>query len=433
MKSMLILGFFWLFFTQISGVFAQTYLSNAQLEGKAGYYQRSNQTDSANYYYQMLIDRYEFTDEDKYIVWQQMLINNLLNNQQIDMALALGQSLSKSVTTLQNKLKVDLSLAFIYFLKYDLKKSLEINEAILKTSTAQSAQQARAYLGLASVYTAQNFLYLALEYEHQVERIYLAEPNTSKIALANLYKSLANNYISIQNYGLAEQYLQKIPQVLDLTQNPNQKLLHLSGLASLQEAQGNYRGALGYYLQGLALQKNRYSNLHPSFYGSYVNLNQVYLKIQQSDSAYYYLQAAESLAQRVFASKSVNWANLQLYKAQYYQATGQADSALVSCQRALIANHPNFDDLDIRQNPPTANCLDEQLLAKALQLKAQILVKPTRLDSQTRQSVFELYQLIDQVIQKNQRLTRQNADQLRLAATADQFYNQAIEGCWVNK
>ncbi|MCU0446096.1 MAG: hypothetical protein MUE85_14395 [Microscillaceae bacterium] len=433
MKIKVLIIFLLIFFASDLPLFAQIYLSNAELETRASYFQKKNQTDSANYYSQMLIDRYEFNDEDKYIFWQQMLINNLLNNWQLDKALTLGQNLSKSVSTPQNKLMIDLSLAFIYFLKYDLNKALEIYQTALKVPTIQSIQKGRVYREIADIYLRQNLLYLALEYEHQAERIYLANPTMSKVSLANLYNSLGSNYLHIQNFGLAQDYFQKILQILDLDQNPNQKILYLSGLASLQEAKKNYRGAIHYHQQDLWLRKERYPAGHPSYVGIFSRLSSAYQHLQQPDSAYYYLQQAENIGRVVFSAKSSNLGYLYLNKADFYRAQNQLDSSLFYTQKALIANEQDFDAPGIYENPPTIQCFDINLLLRTLQTKAQILLQKPNPSRPMRQTAWQAYQLADRAIRKMQQSSQPMADQLRLASIADQLYQQGLEACWLNR
>jgi hypothetical protein len=433
MKTKLLIIFLLIFLASNLPLFAQRYLSNAELETRANYFQKKNQVDSADYYYQMLIDRSEFTDKGKFIFWHRPLITNLLNDFRTDKALFLTQELAKYAQTNSDKQTINLLLAICYRRQENLDKALETYHSILKIIPSNNPQSTGVYIGLADIYFTQNLLHLALEYYHQAERIYLANPNMSKINLANLYKSLGDNYRLIQNYKLAEQYLQKIVQVLNLDQHPNQKILYLDGMASLQEVKKNYHGAINYHQQDLWLRKERYPAGHPTYVGVFSRLSLAYRHLQQPDSAYYYLQQAEAIGRANFSEKSGNLGNLYLFKADFYHAQNQFDSSLFYTQKALIANGQDFNSPNIYENPSTIHCFDAILLLKALQTKAQILLQKPQPSRPMRQTALQAYQLADRAIRKMQQSSQQMADQLRLASIADQLYQQGLEACWLNR
>jgi tetratricopeptide (TPR) repeat protein len=433
MKIKFLFIFLGFIFTQSKILLSQSFLSNNELQKRAEYFQKLNQGDSANFYFQTLADRFEQNDLEKYIFWYRSIIINLFNNRKIEEVIAIIQNLSKYRLSPENQFDLDMILGLSYQLKYDDDKALEIYEKHLRNSAIQSSQLANVYIGIADIYIRKSLLHLALEYYQQAERIYLANPNTSKIILANFYKSLADIYLNLHNFKMAEQYYQKIPKILDLEQNPNQNLIYLNGMARLREDQGKYQSAMEYWQLAWQLQKVRFPPNHPTFVGMYRNLSQAYQNLGRLDSAYYYLQVAEGLARQVFASKSANLAYIYQAKARFFTQPAQTDSALVYYQKALLANVKHFDNSDIYQNPSNLACFDTHLLLETLQAKAQILQQKPYTQGKAHQTALQAYQLADKITQQHQKATRQTADQLRLAETANQLYEQALEACWKNR
>lgn len=232
----------------------------------------------------------------------------------------------------------------------------------------------------------------ALEYYERALRIYeRLHPHTHpKIAIA--LTNIGFSYSAIELYGDATTNFEaalKIWESIYPSAHPTKAFLNFS-LGDIYRKLKNYPVASAFYQKALTLYRTSYGEKHPELATVYNSLG-----------------------------------NMQLDQGKYGEALGYY-------QRAIISNVVDFNDMDIRRQPPVQHyyhgaTLLNSLLFKALALESGYYAHTIRMVDlkQARDVLLTCDTLIDQLRQQ----ISNESDKLALGATAAQVYQSGVRIC----
>lgn len=228
--------------------------------------------------------------------------------------------------------------------------------------------------------------YLELNDYENAEKYYqkglnLAEKTLNprkKIFIGGIYLGLNVISRNNSNYKLAQQYIDSAKNHIVF---PIQKASVLRHQGILYREQEDYKKALSIFLKMLELEKKiKKSNSEKEYKVSYLNIANVYMKLEKYDSSLYYIQK-------------------------------------VCTDKVVVGS-----DMNIKKNPPVNKITDLNGL-KVLHLKADNLINSKKYDANT---IVSSFLLCDSVITNLSAYFINSKDKLKLASLAARIYSDAI-------
>ncbi|MDX2190812.1 MAG: CHAT domain-containing tetratricopeptide repeat protein [Bacteroidota bacterium] len=295
--------------------------------------------------------------------------------------------------------------------------------------------------------------------------------------MANLYSAIGLTNWNNGNNELAEEYHQKALSIrLEMDGKQSLSVASSYNDIGLLFATSNPDKALEYYNQALDIYKKIFPEKHPKIAYAYNNLAIVYRIKKDYTKAIEYLRKVDNIQADIYPAKHPNNAFLTLNYATLFKEQGSTNVAIDNfnlairqyteifgpkhpeianvcnelstlyvgkkkwnlaleyCQKALIANSIDFDNVNIYANPKSKSAVNPQILLSTLIQKANILetrysVKTLKLrDIKTSLVTLEI---ADTIIDHLRQLKTNQKDKLQLGAIAENTYLSAIKVCQI--
>jgi len=292
--------------------------------------------------------------------------------------------------------------------------------AIFKNQNIIGARPAFACRNAAQIFVRQEDYTRAIQY---FEASLLAD--TSGEYRAATYAQMANCYHylgdeqAVMKYcslGFAEQNL--VPDIrADL-----KAIVH-----SAYEYQGQISKAVQTLQEALAIYPREEEYVRERV-RVYTSLSGIAARQNNPREAEQYFQKAEAEGKAFYKGKSREMAKLYVETGLFYEETGRPEQALAFYQKALIQSFPNFNSLNINENPPIEDAWLESQAMRAAAAKALILVKNT--DTASRLNAAHCFDLSFAIATQLRRTYGDDADKYALAANNRQNYNAAALNLW---
>ncbi|GAB4494430.1 MAG: hypothetical protein OHK0019_20700 [Saprospiraceae bacterium] len=141
-----------------------------------------------------------------------------------------------------------------------------------------------------------------------------------------------------------------------------------------------------------------------------------------------YFQKAEAEGKFFYKGKSREMAKLYIETGFFYEKTNRPEHALAFYQKALVQSFPNFNSLNISENPSLGDAWLESQAMRAAAAKALVLTKNK--DAGSLLNAAHCFDLSFAVATQLRRTYGDDADKLALAANNRQNYNAAALNLW---
>ncbi len=300
-------------------------------------------------------------------------------------------------------LKGDFQMAEICYTK-----SLELKEQLFPIDDPALA---KIYWNLGKFYTDLSKYNIALDYYDKAERLLTTRYARDNVQFAHVYWNKGNVYTHNGDYVKATSYLIQAHSILETIYGAeNQEVLKvLLDLGFAYEKKGDRELAIEYYNKA-AINKN-----NAGIIKIYRNLGNIYMALDEKDSAakyysasiesakmiltgnsydlalcyqyygeflaksennkdalWYYSEAAEIFLQ-LFGNKNKDLSKVYRLQSEFFLEIKEYDSALVKIQTSLVALLPEFSSNDIYTNPSKDDFILDLYLLETLLQKANAL------------------------------------------------------------
>lgn len=264
------------------------------------------------------------------------------------------------------------NLANVYRLMGNYPESLANYFKVLKifTDLNDVPRTCAAYLGIAEVYRVQKNFKLCLEYYTKVYAIY--EKQQDEAGMANLLNSMSVAYFYMQDFDLAIKYAQR--SLMLGGNNLRGQANNYQVLASVYSVQKNYGPALSYYLKTLNL--SRQINDGAEIAGTLGNIGELYISQSEYKKALPYLEEALAMHKKSGAAESEAleysklarvYAGLKNYEKAYaYQLlfTGMNDTLMSIANTKEITQMGAKYQFEMKELQIASLSKDKQILTK---------------------------------------------------------------------
>lgn len=325
-------------------------------------------------------------------------------------------------------------MALVEIAKSDYQQSiLFLNKALdyyQKSTSKNNFELASIYQKLSDNHAALGNTQLALEYQYKALDLIGQEPKWR----VNSLNSLGNIYLTLRNYDSALKYFQEALQ-LQQTISPSipdklAMLVNNIGLVFLE--QKKYDEALAKFQEVFAMQKDSFPEKKINNAGLYLNIGMSYKGQKQYTTALETLQKARLLFEQT-QLKHKNLSNVHLQISKIHLQLNQSDSALVYCQKALLANIPYFNLMDTDEMPNISESLDPILFLETLQTKGIIFRKMYQMNPKNKYLLThstQCFVLADKLIANIEQKQLRQADKMEFAQKKKQVYSQTLDTYW---
>jgi len=160
---------------------------------------------------------------------------------------------------------------------------------------------------------------------------------------------------------------------------------------------------------------------------SFTTLAEIASRQNKPREAEQYFQKAEAEGINSYTGKSREMAKLYVETGLFYEENGQLDRALACFQKALTQAFPNFNSLNINDNPPVEDAGLESQAMRAAASKANLLLKMT---PTLRLNAAHCFDLSFAVAARLRRTYGNDADKFALAANNRDNYTAAALNLW---
>lgn len=292
---------------------------------------------------------------------------------------------------------------------------------IFEQTGALGTRAAYAYKNAAQIFVRWDNHTLAQQYFEAAIRV-----DTSGIFRAATYAQLANGSHYAGNEDAVLRYYS-----LGMAEHKRDEetTAHLQAAGSTafiagrqyEEAKRMLQSAIGYY------------RTEPKIWADNIlrcltNLAEIATLQNHPREAEQYYQKAEAEGKAFYKGKSREMAKLYVETGLFYEKTGKIDRALEFYQKALIQAFPNFNSLNISDNPPVADAWLESQAMRAAAVKAQVLLK--KVETGTRLNAAHCFDLSFAVAAQLRRTYGNDADKFALAANNRENYTAAALNLW---
>jgi tetratricopeptide (TPR) repeat protein len=246
--------------------------------------------------------------------------------------------------------------------------------------------------------------------------------------------SLGNIYLTLRNYDLALKYFQEALQLQQTISpsNPDKLAMLVNNIGLVFLEQKKYDEALAKFQEVFAIQKDSFPERKINNAGLYLNIGLSYTGQKQYTTALESLQKARLLFEQT-QLKHTNLSNVYLQISKIHLQLNQSDSALVYCQKALIANIPYFNLMDTDEMPNISQSLDPNLLLEILQTKGIIFRKMYQKNPNNKYLLVQAsqnYALADKLITDIEQKQLRQADKMEFAQKKKQIFTQTLDTYW---
>jgi len=246
------------------------------------------------------------------------------------------------------------------------------------------------------------------------------------------YKSLGETYRLKGDSEKALEYYDKfLKKVIDTYGEPHPVVADCyDNIGNIFFDKGAFNKAKEYYNRALAIKLFFFDHDHPSLASSYRNLGNIYLRMRRYSQARDYFDKTLSIWINVRGKKHPEVAASYQSLAEFYYQQKSFDKALTCLQRSLIALVPDFNNNDIRTNPPLTNSFSDDLLLTSLELKAKVVQELSLIRPPTLKYLgasFVAYELAVELIDKIRSGYKAEDSKLFLAEKNKAVYEQAFQ------
>ncbi|MDX2194853.1 MAG: CHAT domain-containing tetratricopeptide repeat protein [Cytophagales bacterium] len=339
---------------------------------------------------------------------------------------------NSDLSTINNTYALNI-YSFIQLSRGKIDKAIELyNKALIMAANNKDDQiECLKNLGVAYWQAGNN----SLATEHLTKALNLAtELSGEKSArVAAIYNNMGLVHTG-ENDDKALEYYQKALQTYQnfyKEWHPSLAIAY-TNIGIIYQNKKDYIKALDNFDRALIIWKNLYGEWHPNFAFTIINIGKVlmergsYAKAEQN-----FMQAYDILTKN-FGKKNPEISVVYNLLGTIKEKNNDLKSAIVYYHKALIANAPDFDNLSITQNPPTANYYNANLLLTTYTLKAKALENYyifKTLKKKHLMASMDLYLRCDTLIDNIRRSRVNKSDKISLGVVSNEVYDQAINTC----
>ncbi len=256
--------------------------------------------------------------------------------------------------------------------------------------------------------------------------------DTTRARNADIYAQLSSSHFFMDSILQAEKYYlagmaekTKTPSALSQLQSAGADIFLKKG--DLVKAQELSLAALAYYQTIKRKADQRLRSL-----STLAEIAALQNKPREAES---YFQKAEAEGKSFYTGKSREMAKLYVETGLFYEENGQLDRALACFQKALTQAFPNFNSLNINDNPPVEDAGLESQAMRAAASKANLLLKMSQgltsnLSATHRLNAAHCFDLSFAVAARLRRTYGNDADKFALAANNRDNYTAAALNLW---
>lgn len=309
-------------------------------------------------------------------------------------------------------------------------KGLQLAKKIKGEQSLETAQ-CFSYLGL--VYWDSDNDELALDYQRKALSIRKKLLGTQDPRVAASYNDMGLIYVE-QDIEIGLKYLldalltyeevygDKHPKVANAYIN----------LANVYREQKKYNVALNNFQKALDIWNEVYGKDHPNIGFINNNMGRVYVEQESWDLALNLCTKALENYKKNYGEKHPKIANTYNLIGAIHGGMGEYKEALSSYQKAVIANVPNFSDMDYYGNPKLEEFYNPTILLASLQQKArafEALHFGKTLRFRDLKAAMSELELCDELIAKIRQTRSSKKDKIALGKIAAEIYEEAIRIC----
>ena len=352
---------------------------------------------------------------------------------QLALSLCLAKSLSKTIT----EAPIRNTNGFIYLNKGQNDLALENYKQALSiynsSKVKNKTELASCYNNLGLVYWNTGNNELALEhFNHALElRKEIFGDNHTEVAA--VYNNIGLVY-SADEPIKALDYYSKALAIYEKLYGSNHPSLAISynNTAIIDRKQKRYAEALNNFQKALTIWQFLYKENHPNEAFVYTNIGQVYEETGDYEKALDYQKLALGIYLKNYGDKHPEVAGIYNQLGNIYANQNKYTLALENYQKALCANHSDFNSAALEDNPTikkyyNSNILLVSLLSKARTLEARYSGKTLK-----RQDLvigLNTLFLCDSLIGHMRQLRTNKNDKIELGNLASGVYEDAIRIC----
>jgi CHAT domain-containing protein/tetratricopeptide (TPR) repeat protein len=190
-----------------------------------------------------------------------------------------------------------------------------------------------------------------------------------------------------------------------------------------------YGDAINNFESALAIWNNIYPGAHPSKAFVLYNLGQTYQLMDNHTNARTYYERAEKMYVEVYGERHPDIARVNNSLGNLEIANNHFAAGLTCFQKALRANHADFNNPDLTTNPAVARAYDGNVLLFSLLFKAEALEKQyfgKTLRFKDLLLAIRTLETCDTLISKLRQHISNESDKISLGAVADDVYAYGV-------
>lgn len=304
----------------------------------------------------------------------------------------------------------------------------EFNSVLTAYQTSIRLFEKNHFNGPGLAYAYKNAAQIYLRYSNDRQAVSYLEAalrsDTTKSQNLSIYAHLISSYLFLNNLDAAEKCFQQ--GLADVKNNPAYLASFNSSGAALALQKGDLTVARQLTLQALAYYQTNPTDCDQRI-RALTTLADIAARQNKTRDAEIYFQKAEAEGKKFYPGKSREMAKLYVETGLFYEKRGQPDRALAFFQQALVQAFPNFNSLNINENPALDEAWLESQAMRAAAAKANVLLE---MPSVPRLNAAHCFDLSFAVAARLRRTYGNDADKFALAANNREHYIAAALNLW---
>ncbi|OJJ20790.1 hypothetical protein BKI52_09405 [marine bacterium AO1-C] len=370
-----------------------------------------------------------------YVTCQNQIGEHLIRVGKLDDALAVCQKMATYIANKQaktSKLQADMLnvTGEVYMNRGQSDLALKHFQQALEiyTRLKDQAGTAQCYSNLGIVYNNTNNQALAEEYHLKALNLRKSIFGNQHLMVAASYNDLGLIY-NTSDPEKASEYYEKALEIYEREKQQAKVANTYSNMALIKQHQRVYPEALDFFDQALQIRKKLYKDDHPNVAFVYINIGRVYAAQGKAEKALEDYGKALSIYQKNYGGKHPDIANIYNYIGAVFDGKNDYKEAIANYQKALIANVPEFNDMNISTNPGLERYYNADVLMNSLSLKAQALEARhfgKTLRFKDLKVALETLEKCDELLEKIRRLRTNQNDKIALGKIGSEIYEDGI-------
>ena len=344
---------------------------------------------------------------DRYLLSERDVVRAIYFNRKggTDQAIKFAEKALATKTELFSERRKELGkcyeiLASIYGQTGDSRRAencfLKVLEIINQTPDYPVFAQASCFYNLSNYNRDKRKILPALSYAKEATKIIKSLGESQSGRLARCYAVEANAYLYLEEFDKAIECNEKAVQLTMATPERQYLGYYYTNLGVTYYNLEDYGKAVDYYRKSMNVSTGEDPIVLPYTYSKF---GEIYIEMNQLDSAFYYLEQARRMFKNQFSDESDFIAEVDNLFGDYYSKKGNDTLALQNYHQSLLSAIRGYDDPNLFSLPKIEQCIKTNLAELFLSNKAKVL---SRMGLQSKnhemiENALALYQLIDRV------------------------------------